>query len=304
MIAMWSPISMSSATPNEWLHQRDGSVVLGYVIGGNTLVDVAVEVPAGTFTVVTKWGDSSKVLEGQPLTIIGYPGEGDYDVVEVSVRSIAKDATELRVTSGIDHGNSGSPAISEDGEVMGIARAAGVVVSIENYGSLIPSSLAQAIVNGMIARPDHTPRPVSCETTSVATTAPRTTSSTTEKPGSESLGLWITQLGSSNLFGNTDAVAADLRKIQEVDSSARYLFSQDWPATFDASDRVIFYLGGYPSKQRALDQCTRSTLLCHPTAWFASSSAKSGVRHTKAPRCFDYSQACLLVTVARAAGRT
>ena len=124
MIAMWSPISMSSATPNEWLHQRDGSVVLGYVIGGNTLVDVAVEVPAGTFTVVTKWGDSSKVLEGQPLTIIGYPGEGDYDVVEVSVRSIAKDATELRVTSGIDHGNSGSPAISEDGEVnsFGLAR--------------------------------------------------------------------------------------------------------------------------------------------------------------------------------------
>ena len=40
--------------------------------------------------------------------------------------------------------------------VMGIARAVGVVVSIENYGSLIPSSLAQAIVTGMIARPDHT----------------------------------------------------------------------------------------------------------------------------------------------------
>ena len=158
------------------LHQRDGSVVLGEVIAGNTLVDVAViEVPAGTFTVVTKWGDSSKVLEGQPLTIIGYPGKGDYDVVEVSVRSIAKDATELRVTSGIDHGNSGSPAISEDGVVMGIARSSGVVVSIENYGSLIPSSLAQAIVNGMIARPDHTPRPVSCETKSVATNSPRTT---------------------------------------------------------------------------------------------------------------------------------
>ena len=112
----------------------------------------------------------------------------------------------------------------------------------------------------MIARPDHTPRSVSCETKSVAATSPRTTSSATEKPGSESLGLWITQLGSSNLFGNTDAVAADLRQIQEVDGSARYLFSQDWPATFDASDRVIFYLGGYASKQRALDQCTRLNL--------------------------------------------
>ena len=243
------------------LHRRDGSVVLGEVIGGNRLVDVAViEVPAGTFTVVTKWGDSSKVLEGQPLTIIGYPGKGDYDVVEVSVRSIAKDATELRVTSGIDHGNSGSPAISEDGEVMGIARAAGVVVSIENYGSLIPSSLAQAIVNGMIARPDHTPRPVSCETKVSAATSAPPTSSAAAKPGSESLGLWIAQLGSSNLLGNADAVAADLRKLQEVDSSTRYLFSQDWPATFDASDRVIFYLGGYPSKQRALDQCTRLNL--------------------------------------------
>lgn len=42
------------------LHRRDGSVVLGEVIGGNRLVDVAViEVLAGTFTVVTKWGDSS-----------------------------------------------------------------------------------------------------------------------------------------------------------------------------------------------------------------------------------------------------
>jgi hypothetical protein len=104
--------------------------------------------------------------------------------------------------------------------VMGIAGAAGVVVSIENYGSLIPSSLAQAIANGMIARPDHSPHPLSCETKSVATTSPRTTGSLPARPGSESAGLWVAQLGSSNSLGNADALVADLKKLQQLVGSS------------------------------------------------------------------------------------
>lgn len=193
----------------------------------------------------------------------------------MSVRSIAKDGSELRVTSGIDHGNSGSPATSDDGEVMGIARAAGVVVSIEPYGSLIPSSLAQAIVTGMIARPDHTPRQVSCESKAPARTSPPTTSRAATRPGSESAGLWIAQLGSSNFFGNTDAVAADLKKLQELDGSIRYLFSQDWPATFVRPTASSSTSAATPRRNVLSTNAHASTSRCHPSAWFANSSAET-----------------------------
>jgi S1-C subfamily serine protease len=225
---------------------RDGRQIESTLIGFDTEADIAVlEVPAGTFDTSVQWAESDTVSEGQPLTVIGYPGLGDYDVLQVSVRSIS-DSGLIKVSEGIDAGNSGSPAFDESGAVVGVARAVDVA-TYAIYGVLIPADLARTSVEGFIAAPQSYVPPCDLD----EDIGP----DDEYVPGSESVGTWLMQLGSVGDDVAQDLIDQQLDRFSEFAPGVRVLQSNDFPATFVTPNRIVFYVGGFESEEAVKAQC-------------------------------------------------
>lgn len=225
---------------------RDGRAIESTLIGFDTVADIAVlEVPAGTFDTTVQWGDSTFVSEGQPLTVIGYPGIGDYDVLQVTVRSISDSGT-IRVSDGIDAGNSGSPAFDESGQVIGVARAVSAgTYSI--YGILVPAATARSVAEVIIASPKAFRPPCELEE-DIGPDGEYV-------PGSEAVGTWLMQLGSVADSVAQELIDEQLDTFSEFAPGVRVLQSNDFPATFTTPNRIVFYVGGFETKEAVVAEC-------------------------------------------------
>jgi cell division septation protein DedD len=89
--------------------------------------------------------------------------------------------------------------------------------------------------------------------TATSTTAPSTT---TSLPAATS-GKWIMQIGSAPANASQAAVSAQLTKLRQVSPTATTLESGDWPKVFKGENRVIFYVGGFSSREAVIAECNR-----------------------------------------------
>lgn len=259
---------------------RDGRTIITTLIGVDPTVDVAVlRAEPGTFTTAAAWGDSAVVVEGEGLTVIGYPEPGDYDVLDVSVRSVADDGTAFRLDVPLDAGQGGSPAFNATGGVVGVASPVGADAK---SGVVVPAAQAAAVAAQIIAAPaapqtgcsGTTPAPVTTAapstvpgstnpgdtTTSTSTPAGSSTTSTSlpgPGTGQESKGTWIMQLASARSTTATPAaIAEQTAEFEKITDGVRTLRSNDWPITYPTPDLVVFYVGGFASKAAVEAQCT------------------------------------------------
>jgi serine protease Do len=112
---------------------------------------------------VLKLGDSDKVQLQDHITVIGYPGAADTDVLDnksaleasitdgkVSAKKNAQDgAPILQVSAPSTHGNSGGPVLNDKGEVMGMLTFRGDTVNgqeVQGFNFVIPSSTMKEFI--------------------------------------------------------------------------------------------------------------------------------------------------------------
>ncbi|MEN3333302.1 MAG: serine protease Do [Blastocatellia bacterium] len=112
---------------------------------------------------VLKLGDSDKVQLQDHITVIGYPGAADTDVLDnksaleasitdgkVSAKKNAQDgAPVLQVSAPSTHGNSGGPVLNDKGEVLGMLTFRGDTVNgqeVQGFNFVIPSSTMKEFI--------------------------------------------------------------------------------------------------------------------------------------------------------------
>ena len=106
---------------------------------------------------VLKIGDSEKVQLQDHVTVFGYPGAADTNVLDqksaleasitdgkVSAKKNAQDgAPVLQISAPATHGNSGGPVLNDKGEILGMLTFRGDTVNgqeVQGFNFIIPSS--------------------------------------------------------------------------------------------------------------------------------------------------------------------
>lgn len=145
----------------------DGRSLKGKLIGADEMTDLAVvkvdakDLPAASF------GDSDKIVVGEPAIAIGNPMglefKGSVTSGVISALNRTLDISDKRVKllqtdAAINPGNSGGALVNADGEVIGINSAKVAVNGVEGMGFAIPINTVQNIINeimdkGYVARP-------------------------------------------------------------------------------------------------------------------------------------------------------
>jgi len=112
---------------------------------------------------VLKLGDSDKVQLQDHITVFGYPGAADTDVLDnksaleasitdgkVSARKNSQDgAPVLQVSAPTTHGNSGGPVLNDKGEIIGMLTFRGDTVNgqeVQGFNFVIPSSTMKEFI--------------------------------------------------------------------------------------------------------------------------------------------------------------
>jgi hypothetical protein len=138
--------------PQVRLTNRDGRRIAGSVVGfGRDDWDLAVIRTEEDLPPALAFADPAALVEGQPLTVIGYP-RGRYSVASGLLNSFesspgASNREIGRTDAAVDSGNSGSPVLTAAGEV------AGVVSSVDLSGITRPGRLLtrNAVTAGLAA---------------------------------------------------------------------------------------------------------------------------------------------------------
>lgn len=119
--------------------------------------------------------------------------------------------------------------------------------------------------------PESTTVPAATTSVSATTVSPTTTTpaATTSPPVSTLLsdtstttavvtgvvGPWIMQLASASASTTDQAIAAALNQFRAVAPGVTTLRTADWPNSFSGTPVVIFYVGGFASRDEVLAQC-------------------------------------------------
>lgn len=145
----------------------DGRSVPGQVLGTDAATDLAVvKIDAKDLT-VAKFGDSDKIMVGEPAIAIGNPlglefqGSVTSGVISALNRSIDLGERKFRLIqtdAAINPGNSGGALVNADGEVIGINSAKIAVSGVEGIGFAIPINSVKPIIadlekQGRVIRP-------------------------------------------------------------------------------------------------------------------------------------------------------
>ncbi|WP_256839232.1 trypsin-like peptidase domain-containing protein [Ornithinimicrobium faecis] len=145
--------------PTPTLVSRDGSVVLdGTVIGAETDPDIAVIHVEATLPPALDWAPTGELTEGQDIVALGYPAPaGDFSVIPSTIISFQQEGAvreAIRSDGAVDHGNSGGPAITQDGAVAGVVTLMLIERSqLQMVPILFTADALQPTVEGMLANP-------------------------------------------------------------------------------------------------------------------------------------------------------
>lgn len=106
------------------LVSRTGAEINGRVIGWSERPDLAIIETTEFLPKWLDWAPTDDLAEGMPLVALGYPApEGDFTVTPGTVLSFQLRGNQreaIRSDALIDRGNSGGPALDENGKVMGV----------------------------------------------------------------------------------------------------------------------------------------------------------------------------------------
>lgn len=145
----------------------DGKSLKGKLVGADEVTDLAVvKVSSGKLPTV-KFGDSDKIVVGEPAIAIGNPMglefQGSVTSGVISALNRTLDISDKRVKllqtdAAINPGNSGGALVNADGEVIGINSAKVAANGVEGMGFAIPINTVQNIIDqlmdkGYVARP-------------------------------------------------------------------------------------------------------------------------------------------------------
>jgi len=138
---------------------HDGTTLQGKVIGSDAATDIAVvKVDAKGLQAAT-FGDSDKIVVGEPAIAIGNPlgleFQGSVTSGVISALNRRLDVSEIRLIqtdAPINPGNSGGALCNADGEVIGINGAKLVANGVEGMGFAIPINTAQKIINDIVSK--------------------------------------------------------------------------------------------------------------------------------------------------------
>ena len=145
----------------------DGRSLKGKLIGADEMTDLAVVKVDAKVLPAASFGDSDKIVVGEPAIAIGNPMglefKGSVTSGVISALNRTLDISDKRVKllqtdAAINPGNSGGALVNADGEVIGINSAKVAANGVEGMGFAIPINTVQNIINeimdkGYVARP-------------------------------------------------------------------------------------------------------------------------------------------------------
>ena len=115
---------------------QDGTRLDAEVLGWSQQQDIAVLAVKESLTTRLRWAETERLVEGQEITVMGYPVVGtDPEATEVDtsfsvtagrvVSFVVENGIRvgLRTDASADSGNSGGPALTDRGEVAGVVTA-------------------------------------------------------------------------------------------------------------------------------------------------------------------------------------
>lgn len=137
----------------------DGRSLQGKVIGADAATDIAVVKVEGSNFPAAKFGDSDKMVVGEPAIAIGNPMglefQGSVTTGVISALNRRLDVSEIRLIqtdAPINPGNSGGALCNADGEVVGINSAKLAASGVEGMGFSIPINTVQKIINDILEK--------------------------------------------------------------------------------------------------------------------------------------------------------
>ena len=142
-----------ATTTNLLVILHDGRALRAELWNYDYLSDVAVvKVTDAVDLVTANFGDSDKVIVGQPVIAIGNPlSLGLRNTVTAGVISGLNRADRsayplLQTDAAINRGNSGGPLVDFSGQVIGITSSKVVAVGVEGLGFALPMNLVRSII--------------------------------------------------------------------------------------------------------------------------------------------------------------
>ena len=128
------------------------------VVGTDEKTDIAVVKINATGLTPAVFGDSSQIVVGQDVVVIGNPlgslgGSVTKGIVSALDRQITIDnqtMTLLQIDAAVNPGNSGGGAFDAKGNLIGIVNAKSTGSNIDNLGFAIPVNTAKAVINDII----------------------------------------------------------------------------------------------------------------------------------------------------------
>ena len=145
----------------------DGRSLKGKLVGADEMTDLAVVKVGDGKLPTAKFGDSDKIVVGEPAIAIGNPMglefQGSVTSGVISALNRTLDISDKRVKllqtdAAINPGNSGGALVNADGEVIDINSAKVAANGVEGMGFAIPINTVQTVIDslmskGYVARP-------------------------------------------------------------------------------------------------------------------------------------------------------
>jgi hypothetical protein len=103
------------------LRSRHGDTIDGTVIGYSEDPDVAVIQVGSDLSTTLQWAPTAPLEEGEHLLGLGYPVPGtDFSATPGTLVSFQGARQGIRTDAALDHGNSGGPLLTQQGQVAGV----------------------------------------------------------------------------------------------------------------------------------------------------------------------------------------
>lgn len=143
--------------PSPLLRGKDGTVLNGRVTGYSMDPDVAVIEVDESLAPVLSWADPGELTEGDHLLGLGYPAPAsDFSAQPGTIVSFHSDGAgrpAVRTDAALDHGDSGGPALTDRGLVVGVITELAATDGVQIVPLVFTRDALGATVDDMLANP-------------------------------------------------------------------------------------------------------------------------------------------------------